>query len=161
MPKYLLKFSDGREKVIENMVYEKLVERADKIGATVTEIVPTPKPMVRPKPVEDLDFYTMDEGANMFRSIKDKYYPDLENVGFMFKSWRSSRRLGRAWYQTKTVELSTKLLNAPSSKFLKQVIYHELAHIKYPGGHTAPGFRYMERNNPFRFKKSRRLTCVS
>ena len=61
-----------------------------------------------------------------------------------------------------TVILPHKIKQTKKNYLLKQVIYHELMHAKYPmEGHTGKNFRKEEYNNPFRQTKTHRLSKVS
>jgi hypothetical protein len=109
--------------------------------------------------------YTWLEVLDIVQEIKEKYFKN--NTAVMncrvFKNNRMrSRLLGRAWSQREFIELASRLMYGKCSKYLKQVIYHELLHIKYPGqGHQGLNFRYEEKNNPFRpTNRTNKLSCV-
>jgi predicted metal-dependent hydrolase len=165
----------GKEpRVIENSNIELIEKRVKELGGTIEVVV---EPKIEEKITKTLDAWkknivpfsslsvynrpTMSEaeGMEVVRSIQRKYFPELDDVRIYFQG-RAKNRLGSAWYRLKKIKLNRDLLDS-RKHYLNQVIYHELCHIEFPGGHRVPGFRRKEFNNPFRTKKTNRLTCVS
>jgi hypothetical protein len=166
----------GKEpKIVENAIFDIIEKRVKDLGGTV-EIVSEPKIEERIIKTPDawkknvvhlssLSGYSQpaaiseSEGMDVVRSIQQRYFPKLDNVYVYFQG-RAKRKLGTAWYSAKRIRLNRDLLGV-RRQYLNQVIYHEFCHIEFPGGHRVLGFRHKEFNNPFRIKKSQRLTCVS
>lgn len=162
----------GKEpRIVENINFEILLKRVENLGGSIRKIVDSKeeekkriieaqRQAILKKKTETVT-YSWAEVMRFFDDIHKKYFPNVvvNNVEPLPK--RTSWLLGRACYSTKTVKLSKNLLDK-NSKNLKQVIFHELCHLEFPGeGHTGRRFRYKEMNNPFRIKKTKRLTCIS
>lgn len=110
--------------------------------------------------------YSIEEGYIIINDIINKHFQKLKKSingipSFIFISSRSRKMLGIANYYYYTIKLNSDLLNK-KSKWLKQVIFHELTHIEFPNqGHQGKDFRRKEYNNPYRYKKTNKLRCVS
>jgi hypothetical protein len=163
MAKYLIKIPGKPDKIVENMDYNVLMIRVGDLGGTVERVhEERPKPAFTGETVSNQlpNYLAEDEALEIARKIQNLHFPELRHIRFRFVNW-GARRLGCAVYKKELVELSADLKSG-KQKYLKQVIFHELLHHKYPReGHKGYNFRNEEARNPYRIKRSRRLTCVS
>jgi hypothetical protein len=176
--KYLLKLPGKEDRIIENIVFEKVLPKVLELGGTLELVIekepepiaPTPSPFLAPKRIaemfkrEDYVTYSWLQVMDIVTEIREKHFPALKDKHIRFEQNTRMRKrmLGRAWNFTMKIELAERLQNK-DSKYLKQVIFHELCHLEFPGeGHQGPRFRRKERYNPYRDNcgRTQRLSCV-
>jgi predicted metal-dependent hydrolase len=161
--KYLIKIPNKPDREIDMSNYNidiisKRVAEQNGTLEPIKEFIPTPAIMPE-KTREDLPI-SWSEALKIYQFIKEKHFPYVV-VNSIEYNTRLRRRLGRAWPWKGKIELSYQLLTT-HQHYLHQVIWHEILHLKFPQeGHNGIHFRCEEMNNPYRIKKTRRLTQVS
>ena len=181
---YIIEMPNKPAREVSGINYVKISDIVAKQGGKIY-----PKPVAKPVPfVARTSFnapiipakpkYMWGEVLVIAENIKEKHFAHSNAVMKIRVSLgrRTTRRLGlcRMRYDyshqyayrfakiATEIVLSKELLNGRSSDKLEQVIYHELVHAEFPNeGHRGMNFRNKEYHNPFRGKKTKRLTCVS
>ena len=179
---YIIELPGKEPREVTNINFLKVSELVEKAGGRIylKPIEKTPLPPVNPLPSQGFFFtatkpivyenttyksYDWSDAVKIANEIREKHFAKYDKVKTcrIFPMRRKTKRiLGQACYRENCIRLSDMLLSGKYSYALQQVIYHEFAHIACPGEvHNGPNFRRMERNNPYRTKRTNRLTSIS
>lgn len=182
-PIYIIEIPGKPSREITGVNFDVISAKVEKLGGKVyRKEEPKVEPYVAPKPsnvvrVFDKPRYSWSEVIAIAEFIRDKHFANVKAAKTLpiLLGRRSRRTLGYVSYRwcfsngdvskckvPTRMKLSKELVNGYSSDKLEQVIYHEFCHVEFPNeGHRGMNFRNKEFHNPYRTKKSNRLTCVS
>ena len=179
---YIIELPGKPSREVTNIKLDIVEPRIIELGGTIRlkpESNPPPKHFI-PKQINiqstlteaNKTVYSYSDIQTISQSIANKYFnhcSDVLNCPVTINN-RIKRYLGWAKrIRNRTtgkiihkVELSPSVICGNNTKYLHQVIYHEFCHVEFPTeGHRGINFRNKEKENPYREKKTNRLSKVS